>query len=303
MPKDEEEDDDAFAGWREATRKPGNDKKKQQEEEAEEDEVGGPASPEKTKSAAQRYREVDPSYPLTGYEHPKAPVLELPKEVMELIYRQTLLFMGMMISPWLFLCGFVINFFIYWVKFNTVLYFHKRPKAIKDHFGAQNATRDFYSFFWLATLLAFPFYFIFISLPANPVCGPLRSQECASEFYQGNLTTCYFESVDGRVNYQDVKEALLPSRGGFDLGGLLAGNGTATDDGEPCDVACVFQTLFSYLVDVPVLAILVILLVTGVVFSNARANRLAFELSMARRELSIEYTDKKKVLRQLGVDI
>ena len=79
---------------------------------------------------------------------------------MELIYRQTLLYMGMIISPWLFLIGFLANLGLYWIKFWCTVKFHRRPQKLEEHFTAGNAVRDFYLFFMLATMLSFiPFTF------------------------------------------------------------------------------------------------------------------------------------------------
>ena len=60
---------------------------------------------------------------------------------MELIYRQTLLFMGMVISPWLFLVGFLSNLALYWIKYYAVMAYHKRPAKPKEFFGAGSAVR------------------------------------------------------------------------------------------------------------------------------------------------------------------
>jgi len=295
------EEDDAFSGWRDAAAaKAGKPAATAADDDDDDDEVDENEAAEKARKAKEAaYKAKYPDYPLTGFEHKAAPGLELPKEVMELIYRQTLLFMGMVISPWLFLVGFVVNFLIYWVKFKTVVWFHKRPKEIKDHFGAGNATRDFYAFAWLATLFIFPFYFIFVHLESNPVCGPLRSQKCAVEFYQGNLTTCFLESEARRVNYFDLAVSLLPD----------PNNMGAFSDPLPLElmdhitVQTVFKTIFSYITNLPVLMITIAVLAASVAFASAQVVRLSSELAAAKRELSIEYMDKKKLLRHAGMDI
>ena len=296
------EAEDAFSGWRDAAAakagKPAA-AAAADDDDDDDDEVDEKEAAENARTAKEAaYKAKYPDYPLTGFEHKAAPGLELPKEVMELIYRQTLLFMGMVISPWLFLVGFVVNFFIYWVKFKTVVWFHKRPKEIKDHFGAGNATRDFYAFAWLATLFIFPFYFIFVHLPGNPVCGPLRSQKCAVDFYQGNLTTCFLESEAKRVNYYDLAVSLLPdpnNKGSF--------SEPVPPELDDPSIQLVFKTLFSYITDLPVLMITIAVLAAVFTFASAQVVRLSSELTAAKRELSIEYMDKKKLLRHAGVDI
>jgi len=294
------EEEDAFSGWRDAAAvKAGKPAASAADDDDDDDEVDENEAAEKARKAKEAaYKAKYPDYPLTGFEHKAAPGLELPKEVMELIYRQTLLFMGMVISPWLFLVGFVVNFLIYWVKFKTVVWFHKRPKEIKDHFGAGNATRDFYAFAWLATLFIFPFYFIFVHLESNPVCGPLRSQKCAVDFYQGNLTTCFLESEAKRVNYFDLAVSLLPdpnNKGSF--------SDPVPPELDDPSIQLVFKTLFSYITDLPVLMITIAVLAASVTFASAQVVRLSGELAAAKRELSIEYMDKKKLLRYAGMDI
>ena len=106
------------------------------------------------------------------------------------------------------------------------------------------------------------------------------------------------------MNYQDVSDALLPSGDGFDFGGLFITNATHTGGGNgDSDVANAFKQIFGFFTDVPVLMIGAVIFIAFIVFEHARVRRISFELRQARRELSIEYTDKKKLLRQTGLDI
>ena len=61
---------------------------------------------------------TDPNYPLIRHEHPKAPgfVDQIPGEVNKLVYRQMLLWIGMVISPFIFGLGLISTFLFYWVQ-------------------------------------------------------------------------------------------------------------------------------------------------------------------------------------------
>ena len=58
--------------------------------------------------------------------------------------------------------------------------FHKRPKELKEFFSAGDTVRDFYFFMLLAVAFSWLPYLVYVNLPTNPVCGPLRSVECVS---------------------------------------------------------------------------------------------------------------------------
>ena len=70
--------------------------------------------------------------------------------------------------------------------------------------------RDFYAFFFLATLLSWIPFFIYVTLPANPVCGPLRTQECALGFNAGNRSACIADTAGGRKNVAILTEFFMP---------------------------------------------------------------------------------------------
>ena len=248
-----------------------------------------------------------PLKPQTGYMHPKAPKLDLIKEVMEIIYRQILLFTGMIISPWLFLIGFASNFCLYWIKYQAVMAFHKRPKELKEYFGAGDTVRDFYLFMLLAVCFSWIPYLVYVTLPVNPICGPLRSPQCAAEFAEGNFSSCLIDLAEKRTNIKVLADNLLPPAGTeISLGSFgLSLNGTTPveDETETCGAECLAKNAVGLFVSLPVLILTVLTLIVSMCFSTASNLRVKRELGEARRELSIEYTDKKMMLRWANVEI
>ena len=67
---------------------------------------------------------------------------------------------------------------------------------------------------------------------------------------------------------RQVRDNLLPSGGGLDFDGLVLHGNATNSDGSDCDAACVFQNIFAFTVDVPVLMIFVVMLIASVVFSQ-----------------------------------
>ena len=151
-----------------------------------------------------------PDYPLINSEAKGAPELPIPVEITKILYRQMLLWIGMLVSPFIFGLGLVSTFLIYWVQYGTVVYLHKRPKKILDHFAAADTQRDFYGAFLIANAFAFSFFVMFSTTPANPMCGPLRSVECYEGAKLGNLTACAADAVAQRKNYNWLSDTLLP---------------------------------------------------------------------------------------------
>jgi len=254
----------------------------------------------------------DPDYPKIGHEHPGAPAFiksrdQIPGEVNKLVYRQMLLWIGMVISPFIFALGLISTFLLYWVQYYTIVMCHKRPKEIKEHFAAPQLTRDFYGIFFGANILAFVPFILFSVIPANPVCGPLRSMECALEFQAGNLTTCYADRLNGRTNMAALRGALLPpATSSVDIFAATMSNATTggtAGDGGGCGPACIAQYIIQLLISTTVLLPAIVVLLVAVIFMSAPWARSAKELREARRELCAEYRDKKMMARYAAIEI
>jgi hypothetical protein len=232
---------------------------------------------------------------------------KIPVEIIKLLYRQMLLWMGMLVSPFIFFLGMITTFLLYWIQWGTVVNLYKPPKKISEHFAAKDSQRDFFIFFFAANLLGFVPMILFSLLPVNFTCGPLRSQACATEFHMGNLTTCMGERTDGRKNFQHLVDALLPATVPEMASDLLAsiGNATAAPSGSAADCggdgACWLKHILAVVISTQFLVPIAILFSVFIVFTSAAWARNASELRDARRELFLEYQEKKKMARYAGI--
>jgi len=226
-------------------------------------------------------------------------------EVMKLVYRQMLLWMGMIISPFIFGLGLLTTLILYWVQYGTLMQLHKRPKNIAEHDLARNTERDLFFVFFLANLCSFAPFIAFAVGPTNPTCGPLRSYECAVGFQNGNLTACIADQAGERKNFAALADALLPDEDSgvnlFRIAGLA--NGTLTEEESSCDAVCIVKHIFQLFVSTEVLLPVAMIMIIGLVFALAVSARRNVELREARVELSIEYQDKKKMARYARVDL
>ena len=186
------------------------------------------------------------------------------------------------------------------------MWLHKRPKEISDHFAAGDAVRDFYSAFLAANAFAFVPFLLFATLPTNPFCGPLRSQECAVGLAANNLTACNADAMAQRANYAWLVETLLPAPVPPSASVLTLSTGNATaapPPPPPCGAECWAKWVFNLLISTEVLIPICMLFLVCIVFTSAVWARAAGELREARKELSKEYKDKKMMARYSGVSL
>ena len=290
---DDEEEEGRFTKWKTTRRR---------------DPLGAPVGTSEAdlpdKDATKKPRK--PDYPLINSEAKGAPELQIPVEITKILYRQMLLWIGMLISPFIFGLGLLSTFFFYWVQYGTVVYLHKRPKKILDHFAAADTQRDFYGAFLIANAFAFVFFVMFSTLPTNPVCGPLRSFECAEGFKLGNLTACAADARAQRKNYNWLSDTLLPPDDTTPQAIFALAGGNNTKPVAPvvvCDAVCRAKYIFQICVSTQVLLPLAFFFVVVVTFVSASWARNARELREARKELAIEYQDKKMLARYARVEV
>ena len=295
---DEEDEEAAFAKWKSTKRR---DPLGEQVGTSEAD-----LPDEEEKAATRKPRK--PDYPLINDEHKSAPSFDIPVEITKILYRQMLLWIGMLISPFIFGLGLLSTFLFYWVQYGTIVWFHKRPKKILDHFAAADTQRDFYAAFLIANAFAFSFFVRFSVLPANPVCGPLRSVECADGFAAGNLTACAADALADRKNYNWLSDSLLPPDDTKETAifAIAAGNASAVAPIKPpvfCGPVCQAKYVFKIAVSTEFLLPAMLVFFILLVFTTAVWARNARELREAKRELAVEYQDKKMLARYSAIEI
>jgi len=258
---------------------------------------------------------TDPDYPLLGHEAKGAPKYQatnakIPVEITKMLYRQMLLWIAMLISPFIFGIGLISYLISYWVQYYSMIWYHKRPSEIRDHFAAKGLVGDFYFTFLIANGIAFVPFLLFATLPANPACGPLRSAECAAGFAANNLTSCTVDALNNRRNFAWLVDTLLPpdefiASGVFGLASANA-TGLSLETAPGCDGQCWadrFKQVFDILISTEVLIPAVMVFVVAVAFVSAVWTRNARELKEARKELAIEYKDKKMMARYARVEV
>ena len=102
----------------------------------------------------------------------------------------------------------------------------------------------------LATMLSFIPFGIYVTLPANPMCGPLRSMECAVGFYEGNVTSCIEDILNERANFDTLGESLMPrEEETINFNELVSVDGNATSSDYSCDSNCVGKNIFAIVVN------------------------------------------------------
>ena len=134
-------------------------------------------------------------------------MIDLPKEVMELVYRQALIWVAALYVPLIYPIGVIAHVAVFFVKYISFRGFYKAP--LKP-FSRSKVTRLFLTFAF-ASLLAvvLPFSSTMIQ-KANPYCGPLRPRECALLPYNvSSSTSAAGLCVETRLNYAALNDELM----------------------------------------------------------------------------------------------
>lgn len=252
----------------------------------------------------------------------KKGLVDLPTEIVNICYRQTMLMIGSLVSPWIFVIGLVSNTILYFVKYAMIASFFRSPEK---PFKASSIKKLFYAVLFVSNLVGiFPIAH-FLSAPNNPNCGPLRTYECAMEVEFGNAwslgqpvdyqntSACSASLVAKRPNYAVFSEVLLPIS--FDdinpLDAVIAaaeGNSsqiTSLADGA-CDswiVMCWISLAISAVFNPVTLLMATLLMCICLFFTKKQARRLNTELDAANDECAQEHHDKVKLLRYAGVSL
>lgn len=82
----------------------------------------------------------------------------------------------------------------------------------------------------------------FVALPANPVCGPLRSFGCAQGALVGDFDACDADWLAKRANYAALYETFMPPV-----------TDEPVDPAAPCDTTCALRRAVSIAFSVPLM--------------------------------------------------
>ena len=251
--------------------------------------------------------------------------VDLPTEIVNICYRQTMLVVGSLVSPWLFFVGIFSNTLIYFTKYLTISTMMQPPKK---PFKASSIKKFFYGVLLLANIVGIYPVANFLTAHNNPNCGPLRDYKCAFEQSQygfgkeaelggagfgkavvAEASYCNEQFLQQRSNYAAFMEVLLPppSERVDPMQALQAltgsGNSTLFSSLGGCDFQCIFSLVFSSIFSGVTMLMLTLLLCICVFFIRRQARRLTRELDAANEECSQEHHDKVKLLRYAGVSL
>ena len=249
--------------------------------------------------------------------------LDLPTEIVNICYRQTMLLVGSLVSPWIFVIGIFSNTVIYATKYLVIANMCKPPDK---PFKASSIKKLFYAVLLVSNIVGiFPIAH-FLSATNNPNCGPLRPYECAMEAEFGettyslttgpnyqNTSACSALALTRRANYAVFSEVLLPvSISDMNpLDAVIAaaeGNSTqlASLASGSCDawiVICWASLVITALFSPLVMLMLTLLMCICLFFARKQGRRLVTELDAANEECAQEHFDKVKLLRYAGVSL
>ena len=224
---------------------------------------------------------------------------------MELVYRQALLWTGVIYAPMIGWIGIVSNCILYFVKYISLRYFYRPP--LKPYSAATIHT--FFLQLLLASLL-FPIgcFCIFVMAEASPKCGPLRDPTCVVFSPAPATTEVYNLSCDDtRSNYQEFNAFFIPSTvTDLDVSGTALDTVSGDEDGSDlvaCDARCWLKTALTSIVSVPMLLCICTLLLIATRFARASARRLQKEVTQLQAQLAEEHHDKVRLMRVAGITL
>jgi len=266
---------------------------------------------------------------LVGVEMRKG-LFFLPKEIVDICYRQVLLIIGSLVAPWLFVVGLITNIVVYFVKYGSVATVYRAPDV---PYKATNMKKLFLTVLLASNLVAIVPVAQFLTARNNPNCGPLRTYECAMQYHfkNGNpydptdtqcvsedqkallnlnaSNACLDQIVTNRQNFEAFREVLLPvSLAAVDpfaaLSAAAEGNSTLINQlAASCDTWCVISVILSAIFSSVAMIFVSLLLCICLCFARAQSRRLNRQLDHANDECAAEHHDKVKLLRYAGVSL
>ena len=228
----------------------------------------------------------------------KKATFDLPDEMMKLVYRQALTWVGSMFMPVMFIWGTFQAGGLYFVTFASLYAFHKPPEK---PFGATRAAEFFLWVLFFALLFSCVPFALYLSADTNLKCGPLRHYTCAPVNTTCGADTFDFVCPTQRTNIEGV-ESFFPKEYI-----AIASNSSLTTAERltKCNnnVRCWIQVGLTALFSRAALAVVTLGLFLANYFSYVRLKRVTNQLRATNKTLQEEHHDKILLIRNLGIDM
>mmetsp|Transcript_27002 Transcript_27002/g.79021 ORF Transcript_27002/g.79021 Transcript_27002/m.79021 type:complete len:220 (-) Transcript_27002:430-1089(-) len=209
---------------------------------------------------------------------------------MKLVYRQSLLWVGSMFMPFLFVFGLCTNTIIYFANFVSLSHFYRPPKK---PFRASRAPTFFLWLLLFALLVCAVPMVDFLFSNANTGCGPMRPESCEP----ANLTcgaaptlTCH----ETQLNIQAFRSIMPHTEVGS---GADAESELVTSFNDCNNIGCYVGVFLRKLFLPPVLITALALSCLGLGFAWAKLRGLSSQLKTRTLEFEEERNEKVMLLR------
>jgi len=238
------------------------------------------------------------TFPLSYIPFGKKATFELPDEMMKLVYRQALMWVGSMFMPVMFIWGTFQASALYFATYASLFYCHKPPDK---PFGAARAKETALWLLFGALLVSIVPFSLFLSANTNIKCGPLRHHTCAPLNTTCGADTLPYECTTQRTNI-DGMESLFPDVHKTSNGtSSLVTSLQAFDDCDGNNVRCWVQVALTAIFSTGTLAVCVLALALLQYFTRARLTRVTTQLRATSKALEEEHHDKILLIRNLGI--
>jgi hypothetical protein len=233
-------------------------------------------------------------------------IIDMPKEVMELVYRQALIWVAALYVPLVYPIAVIVQVVVYFVKYVSFRYLYKAPEK---PFSKSNVQRLFLTTGFAALIVVVMPFSYAMAQTANPFCGPLRDPHIAR--LASNATGAYIGLT--RLNYKPLTDTLMQDSIDFSFENLTSGaeesskfeyvGSILSEAVKSCPFECWFATIIEMIFSVQSLLLVSVLLCINYNFIRSRLKRLQAELEQSEKLRAEEHADKVRLLRYNGVQL
>ena len=233
-------------------------------------------------------------------------IIDMPKEVMELVYRQALIWVAALYVPLVYPIAVIVQVVVYFVKYVSFRYLYKAPEK---PFSKSNVQRLFLTTGFAALIVVVMPFSYAMAQTANPFCGPLRDPHIAR--LASNATGAYIGLT--RLNYKPLTDTLMQDSIDFSFENLTSGaeesskfeyvGSILSEAVKSCGPECWFATFIEMIFSVQSLLLVSVLLCINYNFTRSRLKLLQAELEQSEKLRAEEHADKVRLLRYNGVQL